>query len=59
MMSINAGACAAWRPLVPRAKAKDALAIAAGEQGETAEAKYVEATIAVRRAELAGFRNVR
>jgi tetratricopeptide (TPR) repeat protein len=46
VMSINAGVYSLAPARVAYAKAKDALAIAAGEQGETAEAKYVEATIA-------------
>ena len=45
-MSINAGVYSLAPARAAYAKAKDALAIAAGEQGETAEAKYVEATIA-------------
>ena len=46
VMSINAGVYSLAPARAAYAKAKDALAIAAGEQGETAEAKYVEATIA-------------
>lgn len=46
MMSINAGVYSLAPARVAYAQAKDALAIAAREQGETAEAKYVEATIA-------------
>lgn len=45
-MSINAGLYSLAPARASYAKAKEALAIAAREQGETAEAKYVEATIA-------------
>jgi eukaryotic-like serine/threonine-protein kinase len=46
VVSINAGLYSLAPARTAYAKAKEALAIAAREQGETAEAKYVEATIA-------------